>query len=352
MAPTLNTDYPWTQAPLICGAPMRFISLAPLAVSVSRAGGLGFIGGGESLHDLDNQLQHAKTLLTDSPVRGSINGVLPIGVGFINWGADLNTAFQALTRYTPAAVWLFAPKENAHLVLWATKIREATHRKTKIWIQIGTVADALEVTKLCDPDVLVVQGMDAGGHGLDRGASIITLLPEVVDALKNAGKDGIKLVAAGGIVEGRAVAASLALGSQGVAIGTRFLASTEVNITTGYQADVLRSKDGGVSTVRTRVYDTLRGTTGWPGRYGARGIINESFHDAKNGKVTEGNKKKYQEALERGDQGWGEHGRLTAYAGTGVGLVKNVQHAWQILEEIRADVQRIQSQTSSTQSKL
>lgn len=337
---------------MLIGAPMRFISLAPLAVAVSRARGLGFIGAGENISDLDNQLQHAKTLLTESPVTGATEDVLPIGVGIINWGADLKTALDALKRNTPAAVWLFAPKENADLVLWATKIREVTHRKTKIWIQIGTVADALEVAKLCNPDVLVVQGLDAGGHGLERGASIISLLPEVSDVLKNAGKGDIKLVAAGGIVEGRGVVASLALGSQGVAIGTRFLASTEVNITTGYQADVLRSKDGGVSTVRTKLYDILRGTTGWPGRYGGRAIINESFHDAKNGEVTEENRKKYQEALERGDQGWGEHGRLTAYAGTGIGLLKAVQPAWQILKEIRTDIQRIQAHTSSTKSKL
>ncbi|KAL8823181.1 MAG: hypothetical protein Q9191_006097 [Dirinaria sp. TL-2023a] len=331
---------------------MRFISLAPLAVAVSRAGGLGFIGAGENVSDLDNQLQHAKTLLTESPVTRAADGVLPIGVGIINWGADLETALNALKRNIPAAVWLFAPKRNADLVLWANNIREITHRRTKIWIQIGTVADALEIAEVCDPDVLVVQGMDAGGHGLERTASIVSLLPEISDVLQNAGKGDIKLVAAGGIVEGRGVAAALALGSQGVAIGTRFLASREVNITTGYQADVLRSKDGSVSTVRTKVYDTLRGTTGWPGRYGGRGIINESFHDAENGQVTEENRKKYQEALERGDQGWGEHGRLTAYAGTGVGLVKKVQHAWQILEEIRNDVQRIQSQTSNTKSKL
>ena len=350
--PTLTADFPWTRAPLICCGPMRLISLAPLAVAVSQAGGLGFIGAGSDLGDLHNQLQHAETLLTEKPITGAIPGVLPIGVGFINWGADLNTALDAVKRYTPAAVWLFAPKENTDLVPWSTNIRQATNGKTKIWVQVGTVADALEMVKLCHPDVLVVQGADAGGHGLERGASIVSLLPEVSDALKDAGEDDIILVAAGGIADGRGVVASLALGSQGVAMGTRFLASTEVNIATGYQDDVLRASDGGTSTVRSKVYDTLRGTTGWPGIYGGRGIINESFHDAKNGEVTEENMQKYQEALKKGDQGWGEHGRLTAYAGTGVGLVKNVMTARQILEEIEIDVRRIQSQILSSQSRL
>ena len=106
--------------------------------------------------------------------------------------------------------------------------------KTKIWIQIGTVSDAVEVAHLCAPDVLVVQGADAGGHGLAQGAGIASLLPEVADALREVGKDFIPLVAAGGIVEGRGVAACIASGANTVVIGTRFLASREANITKGY----------------------------------------------------------------------------------------------------------------------
>ena len=79
--------------------------------------------------------------------------------------------------------------------------------------------------------------------------------------------------------------------------------------------------DGGTSTVRTRVYDTLRGTE-WPRRYNRRGIISQSYLDAQNGMVTDENKSRYQEALQTGDLGWGQNGRVTAYAGCGVGLVK------------------------------
>ena len=352
MASSLTTSYQWTFFPFIASAPMRQIALAPLAAAVSRAGGLGFIAAGNDLSDLFNQLKHAKTLLTDTPIQSATPGILPIGVGFINWGADLDTAIDAFTRYVPAAVWLFAPKENADLEEWSRRIREATAGKTKIWIQIGTVEDALDVAKLCRPDVLVVQGADAGGHGLERGAGIVSLLPEVHDALHAAGMGEISLVAAGGIVEGRGVAASLALGAEGVVMGTRFLASEEVQIAKGYQDDVIRSSDGGISTVRSKVYDTLRGITEWPGRYGGRGIINKSFLDAKNGEVTDENKKLYEEALKKGDQGWGQHGRLTAYAGTGVGLVTRVMSAREIIEEVRNDLRRVQARVSSTGSKL
>ena len=344
MSPALTDEYPWTQAPIIACAPMRLIALAPLAVAVSRAGGLGFIGAGEDLSELHKHMQHAKELLEQSPIAGAgaVSGVLPIGVGFINWGANLRTALEVVEKYVPAAVWLFAPKENKDLMPWTDQIRKCTGGKTKIWIQVGTVADALELAKRCKPDVLVVQGADAGGHGLERGASIISLLPEVADALKVERAGDISLVAAGGIVEGRGVAAALALGADGVAMGTRFLASVEATIAKGYQEDVIRSRDGGISTARSRVYDALRGINGWPIRYGGRGIINESFRDAINGEVTQENMQRYQRALEEGDQGWGEHGRLTAYAGTGVGLVRDVVSARQILEDVRTDVKRRQ----------
>ena len=317
---------------------MRLIALAPLAVAVSQAGGLGFIGAGSDLTDLANQLEHAKSLLFETH---TCSEVLPIGVGFINWGADYQLALNALADNVPAVAWFFAPERNQDLVRWSTGVRNVTQGRTKIWIQIGTVAEAVEVANLCNPDVLVVQGADAGGHGLERGAGIITLLPEVADAMQAIGKSNINLVAAGGIAEGRGVAACFALGAEGVVMGTRFLASEEANIAKGYRDDVLKSSDGGIRTVRSKVYDTLRGTTGWPDRYGGRGIINESYMDAVDGEVTDEMKRLYEKALTRGDEGWGEHGRLTAYAGTVVGLVHRVLPARDIVSEVRSQALKI-----------
>ena len=338
MASTLLAHHPWTKHPLIISAPMRLIALAPLAVAVSQAGGLGFIGAGSDLNDLTNQLKHAKALFLDNHNKSE---VLPVGVGFINWGADFQLALDILANHIPAVAWFFAPERNQDLLRWSTGVRNVTQGRTKIWIQIGTVADAVEVANLCNPDVLVVQGADAGGHGLERGAGIITLLPEVADAMQAIGKGNINLVAAGGIAEGRGVAACLALGAEGVVMGTRFLASEEANIAKGYQDDVLKSSDGGVRTVRSKVYDTLRGTTGWPDRYGGRGIINESYMDAVNGEVTDQMKRLYEKALTKGDEGWGEHGRLTAYAGTAIGLVHQVLPAHKIVCEVRSQALKL-----------
>lgn len=350
----MRNDYPWTISPLIISAPMRLIALAPLAVAVSRAGGLGFLaaGTGSDLNDLDRNLQKAADLLEKSPLEGAVQNILPIGVGFINWGANFEKAKKAIGKHVPAAVWFFAPKQTTDLHDWAAGIREVSGGKTKVWVQVGTVSDALEVARTCHPDVLVVQGTDAGGHGLDRGAGIISLLPEVADALSEAGIKNIFLVAAGGITEGRGTAACLALGASGVVMGTRFLASNEAEIAKGYQDDVVRVIDGGVNTVRSDVYDTLRGTTGWPEHYGGRGIINQSYSDVKDGGITDETKRQYAKALQMGDKGWGEQGRLTAYAGTGVGLIKDVKSARDILDEVRTSVDRIQSSLFQASSRL
>jgi nitronate monooxygenase len=335
MNSTLQQSYPWASAPFIVSAPMRPVARAPLAVAVSEAGGLGFIAAGFEVEGLEDDLQHATDLLKHSSIANVPSGILPVGVGFINWGADLDLALKAVKKYTPAAVWFFAPRELKDLVPWTERVREVSQGKTKIWIQIGTVADALELCKLCKPDVLVVQGADAGGHGLEHGAGIISLLPEVADTLKAEGFGNIPLIGTGGIVEGRGVAACLTLGAHGVAMGTRFLASDEVTISRGYQEEVVRAKDGGVSAKRSIVYDYLRGTVGWPARYNGRGIVNQSYDDALAGMSREENKRLYDEALKTGDAGWGVKGRLTTYAGTGIGLVKDIKSAKDIVEEVR-----------------
>ncbi|OJD31130.1 2-nitropropane dioxygenase [Diplodia corticola] len=339
LSAAFRTGYPWAQAPLIVSAPMRLIALAPLAVQVSRAGGLGFIAAGSDTSILEPNLREAHQQLTADPIPGSDpRTVLPIGVGFINWGADLGQATALLGKYTPAAAWFFAPRETDHLRLWASTIREATRSRTSIWVQVGTVAEALAVTLACKPDVLVVQGTDAGGHGRERGAGIIALMPEVADAVADldlAPEETPALVAAGGIADGRGVAAALVLGAEAVVLGTRFLASPEAAIAPGYRAEVIRASDGGVGTARTKVYDQLRGTTDWPEGFNGRGILNRSWEDAEKGMPVEENKKLYEEAVKLGDGGWGPQGRMTAYAGTAVGLVKRAMAAKEIVEEVR-----------------
>jgi len=318
---------------------MRVISGPELAVAVSEAGGLGFIGPGAKTTDLESDLNEASALISRSQHLHpfSTQSTLPIGVGFQTWTGDLTAATRIVAAKPPAVAWLFAPRNGQReLDEWAVGLRNASPR-TYIWIQVASVAHAIEAVKSdSPPDVIVVQGTDAGGHSLTQGAGIITLLPEVFDALLSIpSAESIPIIAAGGIIESRGAAAAFALGAAGVNLGTRFLASREARINPGYQRHILDASDGGQTTVRTQLYNHLRGTTNWPSPFDARGLINQSWRDHKAGMSFEKNKTLHDEAIKRGEEAWGESGRTATYAGTGIGLVKKVQPAGEIVTEIR-----------------
>lgn len=97
---------------------MRLISTAPLAIAVSRAGGLGFLGCGTDVSTLPDLLSECAKSFQSSPIPNTPKGVLPIGVGFICWGASLPDAVKAIeeSELKPAAVWLFAPEKTEDLV--------------------------------------------------------------------------------------------------------------------------------------------------------------------------------------------------------------------------------------------
>lgn len=363
--PPFSESLPWTSYPLVVSAPMRLISTASLAVTVSRAGGLGFIGAGTDLSTLDSHLFDACNLLAENddrygnPFAPHHTGNLPVGVGVITHAASLKDLFSAITpspsnnqRPPPVAIWLFAPHEPSDLAEWARAIRNAEYGPRciapQIWVQAGSVSEAIASTVATQPEVLVIQGADAGGHGVQQHASIVTQVPEICDSLGALQRSGELLlsphvVAAGGIMDGRGAAAALALGANGVCLGTRFLATPEAVLADGYKAHVLEAKDGGLCTVRTRVYDELRGTTGWPERFGGRGVTNASWdHWQEHGhKGMDENKKQYEEALKAGDSGWGRSGRMTTYAGTGVGIVKHQISAKLVVDEVRSDCRKI-----------
>lgn len=173
-----------------------------------------------------------------------------------------------------------------------------------------------------------------------KGASLISLLPEISDKIDEINRVSnsirkIGLVAAGGISDSRGVHAALALGAEGCVLGTRFLASSEAGVSPGYQKAILEAKDGGLSTVRTKIYDKVRDVHGWPGNYDGRGLINKTFVDHLDGLSEGENFELYKEELKKGDDGYGSGGRLTTYAGTGVGLVKEIRPAGDIVVSLR-----------------
>ncbi|KAE8349277.1 hypothetical protein BDV28DRAFT_160624 [Aspergillus coremiiformis] len=339
LASGLSRTYPWVSSPFIVSAPMRVMSGPALAVSVSRAGGLGFLGPGVQTQDMLRDLEETASLVQDLRTSSSVfpSAVLPVGVGFQLWADDLDTAVAGIGRFKPCAAWLFAARDgSSDYDRWSRRIRDASSG-TQIWVQIGTLAEARGLLAGSErPDVIVVQGAEAGGHGRAKdGLGLFTLLPEVVDAVA---ARRIPIFAAGGIADGRGAAAALCLGADGVVMGTRFLASEEARISRGYQGEIVRASDGAVSTTRTLLYNHLRGTMGWPEEYSPRTIINRSFVEHQAGRSFEELKKCHDEAARAGDAGWGPEGRLATYAGASVGLIHGVKDAAAIVHDAQEAV--------------
>ncbi|KAM5354021.1 hypothetical protein ACJ41O_000671 [Fusarium nematophilum] len=334
--------FPWVSSPFIIGAPMRVFSGPDLALAISKAGGLGFIGPGLKPEDTAKDLAAVQELLNKAPPSSFPSSLssLPVGVGFQLWNGDINSAAQAVKDHRPCVAWLFAPRRGQQeLDEWTIRLREASPG-IQIWTQIGTVQESVDAASSPHrPDALVVQGAEAGGHGrATDGLGIMALFPEIADRVRGS---GMALLAAGGIADGRGVAAALALGAAGAAMGTRFLAATEARVSRGYQQEVVRASDGAHCTTRTMLYNHLRGTMGWPEQYSPRGIVNQSWHDHQAGVAFEELKRRHDEAAKSGDKGWGPEGRLATYAGAAVGLVHGVEDAGVLVERIRAEAKDI-----------
>ena len=234
-------------------APMDKVSGGELAAAVSAAGGLGIIGGGYGDPEwIDDAFHNA--------------GNQRVGVGFITWSAQRNEkAVERALAHDPAA--LMVSFGDAEDLIEAAKERDIP----TIW-QVQRLSQAEQAMK-AGVDVIVAQGQEGGGHGMDRG--LMSLLPAVRDLT---GDDQIVL-AAGGIADGRGLAAALMLGADGVMLGTRFWASTEAS-----GSDIAKeamTEAGGDDTIRSKVFDVLRGVD-WPWHYTGRVVRNEvldQWHD-------------------------------------------------------------------------
>ena len=282
---------------------------ADLAMVVSKAGGLGQIGAVDDVNSLRKQLQQVK----------EADCLDKIGVGLLLFVLEKkeDQVMELLEEYPPAVVWLFAANSTFDYVVWAKQIKDFTGGRSKIWIQVNSMAAAKEVSEVAD--AIVLQGIDAGGHGWEQGASIVSLLPEYdLD---------VPVLASGGIVNGKGVAAALALGADGVVMGTRFLASEEVLCS--YKETVVATKDGGQSTVRAKVFDELKGPNMWPGLYDGRSVKTEAWKS-----YTEEGVEGARKAFKDGKTG-------VMWMGTGVGSVKKVQPASEIIEEVQREAREV-----------
>ncbi len=227
-------------------APMDKVAGGRLAAAVSGAGGLGLIGGGYGDADW---LQQAFAEA----------GNQRVGAGFITWSLMRQPALLDLTlAHQPAAFMVsFGDGEAAVAAAKAAGV-------PTMW-QVQRLTHA-EQALAAGVDVVVVQGQEGGGHGMDRGLS--ALLPAVRDL---AGPDQI-ILAAGGIADGRGLAATLMLGGDGVMMGTRFWASAEAAGSDTAKAALVAT--GGDQTARSKVFDVARGVD-WPRHFTGRVVTND-----------------------------------------------------------------------------
>ena len=361
MASQLQKDYPWIQSPVIINAPMGGFARAGLATAVTLAGGIGLIGAVNDMVELEQNLQRSREIFSAS--KSGTNSItqqnqhstntngdsldpsatLPLGVGLLPFISKLDAALPLIKRYKPAIIWLFAATSFPDYAVWASAIRKASPQ-TKLWIQTGTVSAALEVARLATPDVLVMQGSDAGGHGFIHTAGIVSLIPEATDVLRREGFGHIPLVAAGGIVDGRGVAAALTLGAAGAVMGTRFLAATETEMNPLARETLLAARDGALSTAKSTLFDQLKGPSMWPELYDGRALASGSWKDFSEKRVgLEEVQRRFKDAEKKEDKGFagGMDGRAAVWAGTGVGMVNEMKSAEEVVKETRAQAVRV-----------
>ena len=131
-------------------------------------------------------------------------------------------------------------------------------------VLIVQVTDVEEARRAVDlgADIVMAQGTEAGGHGARRGRSTLPFVPVVVDLVAP-----VPVLAAGGIADGRGVAAALVLGAAGALIGTRFQATAEALVDPAISKAIVEGR--GDRTERSRVLDVVRGSP-WPSKYTAR----------------------------------------------------------------------------------
>jgi enoyl-[acyl-carrier protein] reductase II len=186
-----------------------------LVAAVSEAGGLGSIGSvNMSADDVRARIERVREL-TDRPF--VVNHVVP--------RLD-EAAFEVTLEARPAAV-SFALGDPDGLV---ERVREIG---AKAIHQVHTVAQAREAAEH-GVDVVIAQGSEAGGQGMVAGVGALALVPQVVDAVAP-----IPVLVAGGVADGRGLAAALALGAAGANVGTRFLASREAGASEAWKQRIL-----------------------------------------------------------------------------------------------------------------
>ena len=213
---TRVTELLGIEVPVIQGAMAR-IANASLAGAVSKAGGLGIIAcGGAPLEWIEEQVSLVRSM-TDKPIGANVMLMDPNAAEVAKLLADLRVDVIATGAGSPAN----------YMEMW----KEAGIKVVPV---VASTALAVRMERL-GADAVVAEGTESGGHIGEL--TTMALVPAVCDAVS------IPVIAAGGIADGRGMAAAFALGAEGVQLGTRFLTVEECTIADAYKERVLKAKD-------------------------------------------------------------------------------------------------------------
>lgn len=298
----------------IISAPMAGTATAELAAAVSEAGGLGLIGG---------------TLRNDPEwLRAQIRTVRertqkPFGVGFIS-------SFPGLDRLVQVVFDEQVPFVSHSFADPTPYVAPAHAAGIKVLAQIQTVAQA-KTAALAGVDIIAAQGTEAGGHTGYSGT--LPLVPAVIDVAGD-----IPVVAAGGIADGRGLAAVLMLGAEGGWLGSRFVASREA-----FDAEWKKQRAveaGTDDTILTRIYDLISEAP-FPQGIGDR-VLRNSFTTEWHGQDEKvvAHRPDLKARLAAGEQAK-DASVLPVRVGNAAGLISSIESAGDIVRQIIAEAESI-----------
>ncbi len=302
---TRVTELLGTQYPLIQGG-MAWVAEHHLAAAVSEAGGLGLIGGASAPGEVVREEIRKARELTKKP----------FGVNVMLMSPHADDVAKVVVEEGIQVVTTGAGIPSKYMGMW----KEAG---VKVIPVVASVAQA-RLMERAGADAVVAEGMESGGHIGET--TTIALVPQVVDAVS------IPVIAAGGIADGRGVAAAFMLGAEGVQIGTRFVVSKESIVHANYKERVIKAKD--IDSVVTGV------SHGHPVRCLRNKMTREYLKLEKEGKSFEELEYLTLGALRKAVME-GDIEKGTVMAGQIAGLIKKEESCKEIVEEMMGEAARL-----------
>ncbi|TAM38976.1 MAG: nitronate monooxygenase [Burkholderiaceae bacterium] len=305
-------------------APMALAAGGALAAACARAGALGLVGGGYGDLDWTQREYELALRMADTAANRS-----RIGCGFITWKLDEDASALDWVLDQPA------PDKPRALMLSFGDPRPYAARVAAAGVPLVCQVQRMEqVPQAIEAGarVIVAQAAEAGGHGMNslQGRATMTFVPELADWLATHAPDTL-LLAAGGIADGRTLAAALVLGADGALVGSRLWATRECLATQGAKDQAVQTNGDG--TARSAVFDILR-RKNWPAPYDFRAIRND-LHQQWEGRVEAlradpaAARARYNAAVKAGD-----FSAAHATVGEAAGLINDCPPAAEVIERI------------------